>query len=235
MPHAPALSEAQRIDLLKAEVRDVRISLDESNVRLLHSRICHQSEAQSRQILQRGLEVYQQTYLQLEKNYRSIYKEHDREKTRLQEDLRIANELIDSQKQLIDMYQSQQQQLPASHLVQGGPLLSECNDHNHSCQYSPYEPPRSHEFVIDPAGLRPLDDLDYSIGSPIENSCDTDPAMSVPVTQFEDQTPNLSAPSIQHPTSAERDAPGPAHTKSEKGKRAPEDEDAKPNKKRRTK
>jgi hypothetical protein len=219
---------------VKAELRSVRLDLHDTIIRLLHSRICHQAEAQRSQTLQSGLDAHQQQHFQLARYYRSIYEEYDREKKRLQEDLRLANELIESQKQLIDMYQGQQQQQPASHLVQGGPLLSQCNDPNHSCQYPSYQPTRNQQFVIEPVGLHPLNDFDYSIGSPIEPSCDTDPVMSTPVAQFEEQTPNMSVQSMLHPISAERDAPGPTHTKSDERKRAPGDEGLKPNKKRRT-
>ena len=59
--------------------------------------------------------------------------------------------------------------------------------------------------------------------------------MSTPVAKFEDQTPNLSIQSVQHPVSAEWDVLGPTHTKSEKMKRGLEDEEEKPSKKRRTK
>lgn len=221
------MSLTQRLELVEAELRNTRLDLDETSVRLLHYRICHQSEARSRETLQRGLDIQQQQHIQLSGNYRSIYEEYGREKARLLEDLRIANALIDSQKQLIDMYQGQQQQQPATHLTQGGPLLSQCNDCNDS---RPYQPPRSHEFVIDPAGHRPLNDFDYSIGPSLEPSGDTNPVMSSPVTQFEEQTPNLSI----HPVLAERDAPVPTNAKSDGRKRGPGDEGAKSNKKRKT-
>ena len=214
---------------MKAKLRNTSLDLDGVNAQLFYSRICHQWEAQSRQTLQKGLDFLQHQLVQLTRKYRSIYEEYGDEKTQLQKDLRIANELIDSQKQLIEMYQSQQQQQPPGHLAQGGPLLSQCSHYNDSSQYPPYQPPRSHEFVIDPAGLRPLNDFDYSIGPP-ESSCDTNPVMSTPVTQFEEQTPNLSVPPVLHPTSAERDAPVPTH-KSDGRKRGPGDGGAKSNKK----
>ena len=47
--HGTELSAAQRIELLRAENVNFRIELKEANVRLVHSRICHQSEAQGRQ------------------------------------------------------------------------------------------------------------------------------------------------------------------------------------------
>lgn len=78
---------------MRAELRNTRLDLDETALRLLHSRICNQSDAQGRQILQRGLDIHQQQHLQLARTYRSIYEEYDREKTGLQEDLQIANDL----------------------------------------------------------------------------------------------------------------------------------------------
>jgi hypothetical protein len=158
------------------------------------------------------------------------------------------------------LYQGQQQQQPASHLVQGGPLLSQYNNHNYSCQYSPCQSSRNHEF-IDPAGLRPLNDFDYSIGFRAERSYGTEPAISTPVAEFENETPNMSIQSVLHPISversydiepvmsenqtpnlsiqfpisAERDVPGATHNKSEETKRGPEDEGARLSKKRRTK
>ena len=189
--------------------------------RLAYYRICLQWEAQSRQTLQKGLDFLQHQHAQLAGKYRSIYEEYDREKTRLQKDLGIANELIDSQKQLIEMYQDQHQQQPQSHLAQGGPLLSQCNHYNDSSQYPPYQPPRSHEFVIDPAGLRPLNDFDYGMETSPEPSCGPNPVMSTPVTQFAEQTSNLSVPPAPHPSSAERDAPVQTHAKSDGKKRGP--------------
>ena len=232
---ATALSAAQYIDVLKAQLRNVRIELDESKVRLLHSRIRLQSEAQSRQTLQQGLNAHEQTHFQLAKSYKSMYEEFDREKIQLQNELRNANERIESLEQQISMLQSQQQQPPASHLVQGGPLLSQYNDHNDSRQYLPYQPPRSHDFIIDPTGLCQLENLDYSIGLPLEPccNCDLDPVMSASVA--ENQPPNMSIQSMLHPAPAEGDAPGPTHTKSEETKTGLADEGAKPSKKRKTK
>jgi hypothetical protein len=133
-------------------------------------------------------------YFQLAEKYKSIYEKCDQEKISLKEDLRISEELIQSQRQLIELHQSQQQQQPASHLFQDGPLLSEYNDHNQSCQYSPYQPPGNHQF-IDPTSLR---GFNYSIGFPVG---DTEPAIFTPVAEFEDQTSNLPIQSVQHPVS----------------------------------
>jgi hypothetical protein len=196
-------------------------------------------------------------------NYKSIYEECDKEIASLKEDLRIAEELIRSQKQLIELYQRQQQeqQQPATHYVQGGPLLSQYNHPNHSCQYSSYQSP-GNDKCIDPAGNN---DFDYSM-FPAEHSYDTEPVMLPPVAEFENQKPDMSIPSmllppsiehpydtelvmstpvtgfenqtpnlsVLHPISAVRDVPGPTHNKSGE-KRSLEDEVLKPSKKQKTK
>lgn len=211
---------AQRITLLEAKLRNTRIELDGSNMRLLHSRICHQSEKQHCDSLERGLDIYQQNHFELVKGYQSMHEELVGEISRLLEDLRLAKELIKSQEDLIVMYQGQQQQ-PAK----GGPLLSQYNEH---IQYPPYQLNRSHEFIIDPAGLHPPG-FDY-IGLPLEPSCDVVSNMAMPAAKFENQAPNLS---MLYPTSAERDVPVPTRNKSEEIKR--EDEEEKPSKKRKMK
>ncbi|CZR52097.1 uncharacterized protein PAC_01974 [Phialocephala subalpina] len=241
--HGTELLATQRIELLRAENVNLRIELEEANVRLVHSRICHQSEAQGRQseaqirqIIQRGLDAVQKSYFQLATNYKSRLSRYDGERVKLLEDSRIAEELIASQKQLIELYEARdrQQQQSASHLVEGGPLLSQYNDHNHSSQYPTYQPPHSQEFIIDPTRLHPLPDLDYSIGSSIE-PCNTDAVMSTPVAEFESQAPILPVQSTLYPTSAEHDVPGSNHNKGDGNKRGPEDEGGKPSKKRKTK
>jgi hypothetical protein len=86
---------------------------------------------------------------------------------------------------------------------------------------------------MDPASVRLLTQFDYSIGSPIKPSYNTNLVMSTPVAQFEEQTP-LPVHSVLHPTSAERDSLVPTNIKSNKRKRGLEDKGAKSNKKRRT-
>lgn len=228
---------------MRAENLNLRIQLDEAQVRLLHSRIGHQSEAQGRQseaqirhILQGGLDAVQKTYSQLATSYKSSLSKYDGERVKLLEDIRIAEELAANQKQLIEIYEAQarQQQQPTSHLVESGPLLSQYHDHNHSSQYLTYPPPRNQELNIDPTRLHTLHDLDYSIGPPLE-PCNTDAVMSTPVPEFENQAPILPFPSMPHPTPAEHDVPDPNYSKSDRNKRGPEDEGAKSNKKRRMK
>ena len=170
-------------------------------------------------------------YFQLATSYKSRLSIYDGEKVKLLEDIQIAEELVASQKQLIDIYEARQQQ-PG--YLEGGPLMPQDNNHNHSSQYLTYQPPRSQEFNIDPNRLHPLDDIDYSIGSPVE-PCNTDAVMSTPVAGFENQPPILPVQSTPHLTPAEHDVPGPSYTKGDGSKRGPEDEWAKPNKKRKTK
>jgi hypothetical protein len=193
------------------------MELGETKEQLLYSQICHQSEAQSRRTFQRGLEVHRQTHFQLAKNYKSMYEECKQEKASLQKDLQIAEELIGSQKQLIELYQrqhqqqQQQQQQPATHYVQGGPLLSQYNDPNHSCQYSPtslctcqyssYPSPGNDKF-IDPVGIHPLNDLNYNM-FPAEHPYDTESVIPPPVAESENQKTDMSIPSMLLPPSIE--------------------------------
>ena len=171
-------------------------------------------------------------------SYKSRLSRYDGERVKHLEDIRIAKELIASQKQLIEMYEARdrQQQQSASHLVEGGPLLSQYKDHNHSSQYPTYQPqpPSNQEFIMDPTRLHPLPDLDYSIGSSIE-PCNTDAVMSTPVAEYENQAPILPVQSTLYPISAEHEVPGSDHNKGDGNKRGPEDEGGKPNKKRKTK
>jgi len=220
------LSAAQRIELLRAENAKLHIELDEANVRLVHSRICHQSEAQGRQseaqirhILQQGLDALQRSYFQHMTSYKSRLSRYDGERVKLLEDNRIAEELIASQKQLIEMYEARdrQQQQSANHLVEGGPQLSQYKDHTHSSQYYQiYQPSRSQEFIIDPTRLHQLPDLDYSITSSIE-PCNTEPVQSP-----------LHLTSVEHDEESN-------YNNGDGNKRGPEDEGGRPNKRRRAK
>ena len=101
--HGTELSTAQRIELLRAENVNFRIELEEANVRLIHSRICHQSEAQGRQseaqirhIIQRGLDAVQTSYFQLATSYKSRLNRYNGERVKLLKDIRITEKLIAS-------------------------------------------------------------------------------------------------------------------------------------------
>ncbi|KAH7363993.1 hypothetical protein BKA65DRAFT_545895 [Rhexocercosporidium sp. MPI-PUGE-AT-0058] len=190
--HATELSPTQRIERLRAENDDLRIQLDEAHVRLLHSQICHQADAQGRhaeeqirRIMQQGINTLETTYFQLAARYKTTLSTNDGERVKLLEDIRITEELVASQKQLIDLYEARdrQQQQPASHLVDGDPLLSQYSTHSHCAQYPTYQQPHNQGFIIDTARLSPLADLDYRLGPSIE-PCN--PA-STPVPEFEHQ------------------------------------------------
>ncbi len=58
--------------------------------------------------------------------------------------------------------------------------------------------------------------------------------MSTPVAELENQTPNMSIPSMLQPISAKWDVPRPTHNESEETKMGPENEGVKPSKKRKT-
>ena len=211
------------------------------HMRLLQSRISHQSEeqgrkseAQIRQILQAGLGVVQQTWFQLATSYRSRLSIYNSERIKLLEDNRIAEELVVSQKQLIEMYEARDRQ--HQHHVEGGPLLSQFNDHNNqhqSSQYLTYQPPRSQELTMDPSRLGPLDDLDYSIGAPLV-PCNIDAVPSAPVAEFQNQSPILPSQSTPLPTPNEHDVSEPDHTNSDGNKVGQEGEGVRPSKKRKT-
>jgi len=227
MPHPEVQPSALRLDIVNEKLRELRKKLDQSEIGQFKWQMWYQAEVRRSQTFQQGFEVQQQKCM-------SMSEDHDHEMATLRQDLELAEKLISTQKEMIDT-QGQQQQ-SGGHPVPVGPLLPNYNDQNQS--YPPYQsyyqPPRNHDFVIDPTGLRQIDDYDYNIGTSMDSSCDPQLAMSNPVPEFNQQTSNLSIPSILHPVSAERDVPVPANT-GEGMKRASEDEGAKPNKKRRTK
>ena len=86
MPQVP-LSDAETNLFLRTRLRDIYIKLDDAHIRLLYSRISYQSEAQKCQALQQGLETFRRTHFGLKETYKSLYKEYDGDKTRLQEEL----------------------------------------------------------------------------------------------------------------------------------------------------
>ncbi|TAQ88897.1 hypothetical protein B7494_g2772 [Chlorociboria aeruginascens] len=242
---ARELSAARRIRLLREENIELRIRLGEIHGRL-HSRTSHQSEAQGRQselqihhnILPGDLDALQRTNLQSVTSGIFELSKYDCEIFKLLEDTRTAEGLVASQTQLIHMYearerQQQQQQRPTCHHAEGGPLLSQYNDHNHSTQYPTYQPPRNREFNIDPNGIHQIHDLDYSIGSPID-PCDTDVVMFTAVPAFESPSPIPTFQSTPYP-SPKLDVPGLNHTRGDGNKRGLEDEGANPNKKQKMK
>lgn len=239
--HNPELSAAQRVERLRAENDNLRIQLDETHVRLLHSQICCQAEAQGRQseaqirhIMQQGMDAVQKTYFQLAASYKTTLSKNDGERAKFLEDIRQAEELVATQKQLIELYEAreqQQQQQPASHLVDGDPLLSQYGVHGHS-QYPTYQQSHSQGFIIDPARLPPLSDLDYRLGPSIE-PCNPDATTSTPVTEY--QAPIIPVQSSPLATVAQHDVMGHDQARSDGNKRQTEDTGAKSNRKRKTK
>lgn len=174
-------------------------------------------------------------------SFKARLSEHDVEKLKLLDDIRIFEEFGASQRQLIENYEArerQQQQLqqPACHLVEDGPLLSQYNDRNPSSQPVTYGLPRYHdEILIDPNHLHPLPDIDYSIGSPLE-PIHKNTVMSTPATDLvEYQAAILQLQSTPHPMAAEHDPLGSSHTKDDRKKKEPETDGGKPSKKRKTK
>ncbi|KAH9206343.1 hypothetical protein DL95DRAFT_397017 [Leptodontidium sp. 2 PMI_412] len=240
--HDTELSAVQRIERLRAENDDLHVQLDEAHVRLLHSQICHQAEAQGRQseaqirhILQQGLDTVEKTYFQLAASYKTTLSKNDGERVKLLEDIRHTEELVATQKQLIELYEAreQQQQQPASHLVDGDPMLSQYGVHGHS-QYPTYQQSHNERFIIDPARLPPLGDLDYRLGPSIE-SCNPDAITSTPVTEFEHQAPIVPVQSSPLATVAQHDVLRPDQARSDGNKRQLEDAVPKSNRKRKTK
>jgi len=221
------VSPTQCLDLANLEHCNAHIALDETNAQLLYSKICHRAEAQSRQILQNGLEALQQTYFQLLQKYKSACEEYDRLVTRLREDAGLSEELIQSQKQMIDIYQDQQQQ-SASHVAQAETLLPQYNEHS---QIPSYQPLRSHEFILDPTGFTTPEDFAYNLGPSTGGCSNLEP---IQATEFEPQIPNMSIQSIMHTIPTTGDFAVPTHG-SEGTRIVPGDEGARPSKKRKTK
>ena len=235
------------MERLRADNDNLRVQLDETHVRLLHSQICCQAEAQGRQaeaqgreaevqirlIMQHGMEAVQKTFFQLSASYKTTLSKNDSERGRLLKDIQEAEELIATQKQLIELYQAQeqQQQQPAGHLVDGDPLLSQYGVHGHS-QYPTYQQSHNQGFIIDPARLPPLSDLDFRLGPSIE-PCNTDVITSTPVTEY--QAPIVPVRSSPLATVIQHDLMGHDQARSDGNKRQTEDTGAKSNRKRKTK
>jgi hypothetical protein len=144
-----------------------------------------------------------------------MFREYDREKAALEEDLRIAQE------RSTEIYQDlqQQQQQPSGN---NWPVIPIYIDN--LSQLPPCLPSQSRQFALDPAG-HPSLDFNYGIGEPVE------PTLLPP---FEDPTSQVIQPGL-HPISAERDAPGPTLSKIEETGKDGADEELKPSKKRKTK
>jgi hypothetical protein len=241
------VSAGHRIEHLRTEIATLLLQLDEVKVRLLCSEVAHRSEALGRQaatqirhIVQGGFDTLQKTHFQLLTSFKARLSEHDVEKLKLLDDIRIFEEFGASQKQLIENYEAReqhQQQLgqSACHVVEDDPMLSQYNNRHHSSQGVTYGLPRYHdEILIDPSHLHPLPDIDYSIGSPLV-PIHKNTVMSTPATDLEYQAAILQLQSTPHPIATEHDCPDSSHAKGDSKKRELEADGGKPSKKRKTK
>ena len=70
--------------------------------------------------------------------------ERDRQISKLQEDSRIAHELVASYKQLTEMYEGQQQQQSSYNMGQGWPLLPQYPGQSHSSPFYLLQIGRAH-------------------------------------------------------------------------------------------
>src|SRR5258706_9300099 len=125
MPHVEVQAQAPtpplRLDLVNAKLRDLSRKLRCTETELFKYQIWYEAEVQRSRTFQRGFEVQQQKCI-------SMSEEYDRDMAILRQDIELAEKLIVTQEEMIDC-QGQQQQ-SASHLVPGGPLLSNHNDQN---------------------------------------------------------------------------------------------------------
>jgi hypothetical protein len=174
----------------------------------------------------------------------------------LRKHLQITDDLVACYKRLLDISEGSRQQQPASSLPHGW-LVPPQNDGPNLCgQISlpplsfppPSFPPTSfpppslplslpplslnREFVIDPTSLRPLDDLDYSIGTAVDPPFGTDLVTSASASPFEDPTQNQSVQSGLRLSSTQHNAPSSPKTGEGRGSGGKEE---KPSKKRKSK
>jgi hypothetical protein len=163
----------------------------------------------------------------------------------LRKHLQLTDQLVACYKRLVDMSEGAHHQQPTSSLSQGWPVPPPNDGPNHCGQI--FLPPLSlplslpppslplslnREFVIDPTGLRPLDDLDYGIGPAVDHPFGTDLVTSASVSPFEDLTQNQSVQSGLRLSSTQHNAPSSTKTDEEKGSGGKGD---KPSKKRKSK
>jgi hypothetical protein len=144
--------------------------------------MCYFSETQIRKALQESWNAIFEIYNKLKEKFKSI----DLENVKLQKELQIAKEVMGTQKELIFIYQTEQQP-PLNHAVRGELILPQYDSHDRSHQYPPYQPLSSHEFIMNTTCLPPPND-NYSI-TLLEPSYNTSTAISTPVTWPESQTP----------------------------------------------
>ncbi|KAH8797679.1 hypothetical protein F5884DRAFT_839115 [Xylogone sp. PMI_703] len=212
---------------MNPENRDLRIELNEAYILISNLKWSNQLASQIHQSIQSYLENFQGSLFKLTAEYKSVIDEHDHERSRLQQDLQKAEELLATQNELLALYQGRLQE-PASQFAQGGPLLSQYPDHSNSYQFQSYQTARSQAFV-EP---RTVNELDYNI-SHVEAACNTAPANSMPEHKLENRAPNISIPVLLHATSTDNDEHLSAN-KSEEKEKSEIENGAKPSKKRRS-
>ncbi|KFY50541.1 hypothetical protein V495_00197 [Pseudogymnoascus sp. VKM F-4514 (FW-929)] len=183
---------------------------------------CYQDVSENRRNVDECVNDLHATCAHLEKRFRGVCETYDGEKAHLQhqiarredeinqlgdklaklcEENRVANECIASQRHLIETLQAPHHPEPLMDgLVQHGLMLPHFND-AHSGQYRPYQLLPSQDFTMK-SDLP--NDIDYSIGSPIESP--NDPYLVVSdVAELEKTAVQFLLQPTPYETSAERD------------------------------
>ncbi|OBT48439.1 hypothetical protein VE00_01406 [Pseudogymnoascus sp. WSF 3629] len=179
---------------------------------------CYKDVAQNRRNVEECVNDLHVTCSHLEERFRGVCETYDGEKAQLRcqiarredeitqledklaklcEENRVANECVASQRHLIDTLQAQHHQEPLMNgFVHHGLMLPQFND-----QYPPYQLLPSQGLTMK---LDPPNDIDFSIGSPIESP--NDPYLVMPDVAEPDKAalPFLLQPTL-YETSAERD------------------------------
>lgn len=181
----------------------------------------YKAAAQNRRNVDECVNDLHETCSYLEKRFRGVCETYDGEKAQLQHQLarredeitqleaklansceknRIANECMANQRHLIDTLQAPQPEPLMNGLVQHGLMLPQFND-TQSGQYRPYQLLPSQDFTMK---LDPPNEIDYSIGSPIESP--NDPYLVMPDVAQPDKTAlQFMLQPTPYETSAERD------------------------------
>jgi hypothetical protein len=179
---------------LEFELRYAKMDIKEMQVRLAESQMCYASEAHTR----KALEGSRTAMFEIYNKQKEEFKHNHIETAKLLEELRIANEVITEQKELIFIYQTEQQ------AVQGGQILSHYDERNRSHEFPPYQPLSRPDFGINITYL-PHPDGPYDT-TLLEPPYDTGTVKSIPVTGPGSQT-SMSMQSMSHPTPAEQKTP----------------------------
>lgn len=174
---------------------------------------CYKAVAENRRNVEECVNDLHATCSHLEKRFRGVCETYDGEKAQLQrqiarredeitqledklarlcEENRVANECMASQRHLIDTLQAQHHPEPLMNGLHHGLMLPQFNE------YRPYQLLPSQGLTMK---LDPPNDIDFSIGSPIESP--NDPYLDV-AEPDKTALPFLLQPT-QYETSAERD------------------------------